>query len=36
MYKKIIIGLIFLIMFILGFGAWDIRQNNIKEISSLW
>jgi len=31
---KIIIGLIFFIVFLLGFGAWDIRQNNIKTISS--
>ena len=30
---KILIGLIFFIMFILGLGAWDIRQNNIKSIS---
>ena len=32
--NKIIIGLIFFIVFILGLGAWDIRQNNIKTIVS--
>jgi len=31
---KIIIGLSFFIMFLLGWGSWDIRQNNIKSISS--
>ena len=32
--SKIIVGLSFFIMFLLGWGAWDIRQNNIKTISS--
>lgn len=32
--NKIIIGLIFFIVFVLGLGAWDIRQNNIKSIVS--
>ena len=31
---KILVGLSFFIMFLLGWGAWDIRQNNIKTISS--
>ena len=32
--SKIIIGLIFFIVLLLGLGAWDIRQNNIKTIVS--
>jgi len=31
---KIIVGISFFIMFLLGWGAYDIRQNNIKTISS--
>ena len=31
---KIIVGLSFFIMFLLGWGSWDIRQNNIKTIVS--
>ena len=31
--NKILIGLIFFIIFLLGVGSWDIRNNNIKSIS---
>ena len=31
--NKIIIGLVIFIVFLLGVGSWDIRQNNIKSIS---
>ena len=34
MANNIIIGLIIFIVFVLGLGAWDIRQNNIKTIVS--
>jgi len=34
MLNKILIGVILFIIFILGFGAWDIRQSNLISISS--
>lgn len=34
MFKKILIGLSIFCVFIIGLGAWDIRQSNIKSIVS--